>query len=397
MDDAPLPNMSITPKKSISENIDIITENKTYKLLIEIEEITLKIKIVNEDPFIGTYSRIFSMTEIKELHPVFAMLNSFNEFLDYFKALAKNEKIDIKNTIESISINMTVEYLLKQNTIEIILTQEDVNYNKISKLLKNEIELMKEKMNEMEIKYKNIIEKQNENNMNLVEENNNIKIRIKNLEDENKYIKDELNKCINFIKQLNNKSEEKQQDEIMIINQKINSVIMEIEEYDWIKSAITERIQKDIKEIKKLYQATIDGSEASNFHKLCDNIPNTLILIKSAGDRRFGGFTSECWESSIKRKNDKNAFLFSLDKKKIYKNKNYSYSIYCNSLSGPCFGFGNTIKIGKNVIKDKTLKTFESNPECSYEFDGDSNALSEDGKNEGIFAKEYEVFQIIFS
>jgi len=395
MEDAPLPNMSITPKKAISETIDIIQENITYKLLIEIEEITMKIKIVDEDPFIGTYSRIFSMTEIKDLHPAFAMLNSFNEFLDYFTALAKNKKIDIKQTNDSIAIDMSVEYLLKQNNIEIILTQEDVNYNKISKLLKNEITLLKEKMNDMEIKYKNIVEKQNEDNMKLIEENNNIKNRMELLEDENKHFKEELSKCINYIKEIKTKSEEKK-DEI-IINQKINSSIMESEEYDMIESALTERINKSIKKIKKLYQATVDGGDASIFHKLCDNIPNTLILIKSAGDRRFGGFTSECWESSIKRKNDKNAFLFSLDKNKIYKNKNYSYSIYCNSLSGPCFGFGNTIKIGKNVLKDKTLKTFESNPECSYEFDGDNNALSEDGKNEGVLAKEYEVFQIIFS
>ena len=395
MEDAPLPNMSITPKKTISEKIDIIQENITYKLLIEIEEITMKIKIVDEDPFIGTYSRIFSMTEIKDLHPAFAMLNSFNEFLDYFTALAKNKKIDIKQTNDSIAINMTVEYLLKQNNIEIILTQEDVNYNKISKLLKNEITLMKEKMNEIENNYKNIIEKQNEDNMKLIEENNNIKNRIELLQDENKHIKEELSKCINYIKEIKTKSEEKK-DEI-IINQKINSSIMESQEYALIESALTERIKKTIKKIKKLYQATVDGGDASIFHKLCDNIPNTLILIKSAGDRRFGGFTSECWESSIKRKNDKNAFLFSLDKNKIYKNKNYSYSIYCNSLSGPCFGFGNTIKIGKNVLKEKTLKTFESNPECSYEFNGDNNALSEDGKNEGILAKEYEVFQIIFS
>ena len=395
MEDAPLPNMSITPKKAISETIDIIQENITYKLLIEIEEITMKIKIVDEDPFIGTYSRIISMTEIKDLHPAFAMLNSFNEFLDYFTALAKNKKIDIKQTNDSIAIDMSVEYLLKQNNIEIILTQEDVNYNKISKLLKNEITLLKEKMNDMEIKYKNIVEKQNEDNMKLIEENNNIKNRMELLEDENKHFKEELSKCINYIKEIKTKSEEKK-DEI-IINQKINSSIMESEEYDMIESALTERINKSIKKIKKLYQATVDGGDASIFHKLCDNIPNTLILIKSAGDRRFGGFTSECWESSIKRKNDKNAFLFSLDKNKIYKNKNYSYSIYCNSLSGPCFGFGNTIKIGKNVLKDKTLKTFESNPECSYEFDGDNNALSEDGKNEGVLAKEYEVFQIIFS
>ena len=86
-----------------------------------------------------------------------------------------------------------------------------------------------------------------------------------------------------------------------------------------------------------------------------------------------------------------------MDKKKIYKCKKDNYSICCYSVNGPCFGFGNTIKIGKNPIKEKSLKTYESNPQCSYEFDGDFNALSEDGKFEGIFAKEYEVFQVIFS
>ena len=54
-----------------------------------------------------------------------------------------------------------------------------------------------------------------------------------------------------------------------------------------IEKAIKERMKKEIKEIKKLYQATIDGDEPSIFHKKCDNIPNTLILYKSAGQRRF--------------------------------------------------------------------------------------------------------------
>ena len=54
-----------------------------------------------------------------------------------------------------------------------------------------------------------------------------------------------------------------------------------------IEKAIKERMKKEIKEIKKLYQATIDGDEPSIIHKKCDNIPNTLILYKSAGKRRF--------------------------------------------------------------------------------------------------------------
>ena len=395
MDDAPLPNIEVTPNKTISETIEINQENKTYKLLIEIQERIMKIKLVEDDPFLGCYSRIFTLIEIKELHQVFSMLNSFKEFLDYFTALSNNKKISIKQSDEYISINMTVEYLLKQNTIEINLTQEDINFKLISKELKNEINLMKDKMNEMESKYIEIIGRQKEWNDKLVEENNKIKNRIKLLEEENNNIKEELNKCINMIKEI--KSQNNDNNKELLLEQKINSSIMEPAEFDLIKSAITERIKKEIKFLKKLYQATKDGGEASNFHKLCDNLPNTLTLIKSQNNRRFGGFTTECWESSIKCKSDKNAFLFSLDKQKIYKCKNYSNSIYCNSLSGPCFGYGNTIKIGKNVLKEKTLRTYESNPECSYEFDGDCNALSEDGKFEGILAKEYEVFQVIFS
>ena len=56
-------------------------------------------------------------------------------------------------------------------------------------------------------------------------------------------------------------------------------------------------MNKEIKEIKKLYQSTKDGGHCSQFHKLCDGIPNTLVLYKSAGDRRFGGFASQCWNS----------------------------------------------------------------------------------------------------
>ena len=46
-------------------------------------------------------------------------------------------------------------------------------------------------------------------------------------------------------------------------------------------------------------------------------------------------------------------------------------------------------------LKGGTLYTSESSS-TSYEFDGDNNALSEDGKGKGIFIENYEVYQIIF-
>ena len=174
------------------------------------------------------------------------------------------------------------------------------------------------------------------------------------------------------------------------------SVIMKENEFDFIHLAIKSRLNKEVKELKKLYQATIDGDGAINFHSRCDNIPNTLVVIKSAGNRRFGGFTTIPWTSSNGEwKDDPNAFLFSIDKQKIYSYKKNGYAIYNYKDSGPIFGSGFTIYIGPHCIQDKKLYTYEPCSSCSYNFNGDNNALSESGGNY-IYASEYEVFQVIF-
>ena len=63
---------------------------------------------------------------------------------------------------------------------------------------------------------------------------------------------------------------------------------MEKNEFDMIHNAINEKMNKKIKELKQIYQATKNGGDSDIFHKLCDGISNTLVLYKSAGNRRFG-------------------------------------------------------------------------------------------------------------
>ena len=178
------------------------------------------------------------------------------------------------------------------------------------------------------------------------------------------------------------------------------SVIMKENEFDMIHLAIKSRLNKEVKELKKLYQATIDGDGAINFHSRCDNIPNTLVLIKSAGNRRFGGFTTQKWEStnSGEWKVDPNSFLFSLDKQKIYPHRSNG-GIQNYKDNGPIFGNKDVVTellIGRHGIQAKGLLTYESYLNCGYNYNGDNNPLSENGKNGYIFASEYEVFQVIF-
>ena len=108
---------------------------------------------------------------------------------------------------------------------------------------------------------------------------------------------------------------------------KIDSAIINENEFNFVENEIKRKNNKEIKEIKKLYQAIIDGGDPNIFHTKCDNIPNTLTLIKSVGNRRFRGFTSNSWDSISEYKNDKNAFLFSLDKKLVYQIKD-NCSVY---------------------------------------------------------------------
>ena len=203
------------------------------------------------------------------------------------------------------------------------------------------------------------------------EENNNIK-------KENVELKNQLNNLYSYLNLFG-----------------LCSMILKINEFDFIKNYIKKSMNKEIKQIKKLYQATIDGGDPSVFHTKCDNIPNTLILIESSGNKRFGGFTSEVWDKSNQYKYDKNAFLFSLDKQKIYRNKSEEgkYAIYCHEKQGPSFGVGHDIGIIGNPIKSLTQNSYLFTFPCSYNYNGENNSLSKSGH---ILAKDYEVYQIIF-
>ena len=163
---------------------------------------------------------------------------------------------------------------------------------------------------------------------------------------------------------------------------------MKENELDFIENAIKSRINKEIKEIKKIYQATIDGGEPIDFHSKCDNIPYTLTLVKSLGNKRFGGFTSNSWDSITEYKDDQNAFIFSLDKQEIYPYIKNGNAIYCNKNNGPTFGSGWNIWIEGNVLKKNGLTTFKSSYERKINF-------LEVYYPNFTKALDYEVFQII--
>ena len=365
-----------------------------------------------------------SLKDIQELHKSFYGLNSCQEFLEYIRELAVKEELIIKKNDDNLSINFKVLYLLKTSNIEIILDLEKKEINDTIKDICNEITLMRDKVKKLEDNIDKKFEDENkEQNNKLIEEIKNLKEENKNLVEEINTLKEEFNgikqikdelKTINELKNENsifkeeNKYLREELEKIMKIVSPLNykmrnmynrSILFDVSEFEMVKLEIEKKIGQSVKGLKKLYQATIDGGECSIFHKKCDNIPNTLTIIKSAGYRRFGGFTSVEWDTSGKFKDDKNSFLFSLDRMRIYNYKNNGKAIYCHKDYGPTFGAGYTIKIGGNPLNEKKLYTYEFFPDgCSYIFNHDNSALSESGKgnNSCIYAIEYEVFEVVF-
>ena len=69
--------------------------------------------------------------------------------------------------------------------------------------------------------------------------------------------------------------------------------------------------------------------------------------------KRFGGYTTEIFENKLFNKKDINAFLFSLDHKKIMKSNYTSHGIWKQTLDSIDFGDGSDLRIFHDFFSDK--------------------------------------------
>ena len=173
----------------------------------------------------------------------------------------------------------------------------------------------------------------------------------------------------------NRQNELKIADKILTIQDTYHEII----KGDIIKSMkelelLTRKINKNNKKIvlNLLYKATIDSDSAEIFHNKCDFAKKTVVLIETKFGKRFGGYTSCDWKGNNIEKKDNNAFLFSLDKMKIYDIIQGENAIGCSQKYGPIF-LGCQIKIhdkffkngGRTCKKEKNYYTQED-----YELSG---------------------------
>ena len=291
------------------------------------------------------------------------------EFEDKINELS-NQITYIKNDLEN-----------EKSTVKKILL---INEN-----LKKEIEKLKQE---------NIILRQNEN----VKNENNLL---------NQQLMESKNKLCNDFEEYKNKKE----GEIQQYIEQINKLVTENNKYKEILSRLsinnkrksmriikgeiiednkeleflTERICQEHKKItlNLLYKATVDSDSATAFHNRCDKASCSLVLVKTNNNKRFGGFTKMTWAGKSEDKKDNEAFIFSLDKMKIYDIIPDQDAIGCYPTYGPIF-LGCQIRIYDNAFK-KGGSTFEKG--LNYQTEEDFE-LTDGEQNFGV--KEIEVYGV---
>jgi len=320
MEDIP---QAITPKEE--KDMKLI-EEKEFQLNFNEDIFILKIgenmskkniimKISNttklEDIF---YEHYFDFDELVKLDRTFRSYDELEEIFSSLITCLNEKKIiikEVKNDEIILGLKIIMPMTGKEKIIDLKLNKKELEKDSVIKELCKKI---------------NILE----------EENKNLKNETKSLKDEIKVIKDELN-AIKKWKEDNEREKENKNKWKQVID---SNILTKFEDYQFIEKIyrINDEnfINKKLK-MKLLYRLSRDGDSSSTFHQKCDNIKDTVTLVKTKNDLIFGGYTNETWNGSDYKKDDK-AFCFSIDLKKKYNNKKTDKSIYCKNGYGPCFG-----------------------------------------------------------
>ena len=265
------------------------------------------------------------------------------------------QKIQLKDSDNKININMNVNKISDMNNIIFNYNKNNYKQSKFkNNLIKND-DMDVDNPNDWNVNYSyNFIGSLVDNN------NNSINKQMKPIKQDKTY------KIIHK----NNKTElcsteylwNSNHNDINNLNNSFSiesSIISGYREFDFIFNYLKIKFNKEIQDGIRIYQATIDGSSAGDFHRLCDGNTNLVVLIKTTDGKKIGGYTSIGFNSFNRSYHDDTAFIFSIDKREIYpviKGKNAVDSFFN---LGPCFS-GDSLKIFDNFLQIGGVTTKDS-------------------------------------
>ena len=338
-------------------NYEKVQKHKTKKKTVDKLTLSLKAQPKEEK------EQPKQITQKKVVQTVTTTKTNTNANNDELEKL-RNENVKLSNQL--VQYKSQIELLVQENrnlqlkNSNILKNISNGNESEEILLLKEELEkyikeinILRDELNEFE-EYKRIKE---EEIISLKEQMEELLINQKKIEDFAFQKQKEIEELKNFIDELIRKQRIDQSQYQSILKQKeqteakledqmltIQDTRLEVVKGDIIQDVkelelLSRKISRNKKKIKLnlLYKATIDGDRAEVFHKKCDGAKSSLVLVKSANDKRFGGYTTRDWKGNSIEKKDNNAFVFSLDKMKIYDIIPGEDAIGCYPKYGPVF------------------------------------------------------------
>ena len=331
---------------------------KVCESLISIKEIIINNLKMNIDfKKLNFYSIInfknILKTKIKLNDKPYTIINPLTEFnLKILKSIQKNFEFSIN---EQEIPNKEKSSNNNKNTLS-------NSYNTFMKILNESFELNKVDNNDININIKQNNDINNEyNNMNIKNKSFQENINNNNINNYlNLFIKNDItfpflnNSNFDNIKNIQNNLLNLPNLSTSYFSQYEESKIMNKYDIDFLINLISKKFNQKIKKLYLCYRGSDHGDLAENFHKKCDYIKNIIILIKTKENKKFGGFSTESWETNAEipiHKNDKNAFIFSLDNYRFFNIIKSENALYCSKKLGPVFGNGE-IFIPDNFYKN---------------------------------------------
>ena len=110
--------------------------------------------------------------------------------------------------------------------------------------------------------------------------------------------------------------------------------------------------------IKLLFRGSEHNFKAEAFHKNCDNIKNTLTVVRTEFGKTIAGFSHYKWNqvSDYKNVEDSNrrSFLLQLDSMEVLMPQKDCGLIQCFSGAGPAFGRYHDLYITDNCHQNRS-------------------------------------------
>ena len=403
-------NDSNNNSKTKPKKLYISPETIKYDLIMEKSEedqIIISITEQTENSIIK-YQAYLNIQNFINLSQYFKFLYTINSlycidnFFSFIKEkLDKSISVENKNAINNNTINIINIKNSKIKISHIKDNNKDKNENEFDKIFfifdityinlkKEEIKIILEKTEFIQDSYLiNIYKILLRNKYNYIN-------RINHLEKKLSQTQNSYDKYGSLLNKYNSYFDQDLQLKMSFLNLGIDTNILDApNQYNFILSNLCNLYNKNNISLKQIFKASCNGDNIHAFHKYCDNIKHTLILILTDDKRKFGGYTSAIWDMSNKYKFDDKVFLFSLDTYEIffildkYKNKaiNCRDNFYAPIFGEDLFIFDGFFSSKLNRTEEKLFDYTQSkNPKEKYKLAGQRN----------FTVSEMEVYNVIF-